>query len=107
MQEKDLNYWKLNAEEDYLKTPISVLRYISALEEELKQREINQAKNVLRENGYFADNLWRIEDVKTRFKCDNETAQDILLRALTRGDVVTQINEVIREISEEENLTEV
>lgn len=31
-KEKDLNYWKNNAEEDYIKTPISVLRYISELE---------------------------------------------------------------------------
>jgi hypothetical protein len=31
-QVKDLNYWKNNAEEDYLTTPISVLRYISELE---------------------------------------------------------------------------
>jgi hypothetical protein len=29
---KDLVYWKVNAEEDYLKVPISVLRYISELE---------------------------------------------------------------------------
>ena len=29
---KDLNYWKNNAEEDYLTTPISVLKYISELE---------------------------------------------------------------------------
>ena len=33
---KDLNYWKNNAEEDYLLVPISVLRYISELE---KQQE--------------------------------------------------------------------
>lgn len=33
--EKDLGYWKENAEEDYNKTPISVLRYISELEKEL------------------------------------------------------------------------
>lgn len=31
-QAKDLNYWKNNAEEDYLTTPISVLKYISELE---------------------------------------------------------------------------
>ena len=30
---KDLSYWKANAEEDYMKVPISVLRYISELEE--------------------------------------------------------------------------
>ena len=29
---KDLAYWRANAEEDYLTTPISVLRYISELE---------------------------------------------------------------------------
>lgn len=32
---KDLPYWKNNAEEDYKKTPISVLRYISELESRL------------------------------------------------------------------------
>jgi hypothetical protein len=30
--DKNLNYWKENAEEDYINTPISVLRYISELE---------------------------------------------------------------------------
>ncbi|MFY8160828.1 MAG: hypothetical protein ACOVNU_05820 [Candidatus Kapaibacteriota bacterium] len=29
---KDINFWRNNAEEDYLKVPISVLRYISELE---------------------------------------------------------------------------
>ena len=32
---KDLEYWRLNAEEDYLHTPISVLRYIGELEKEI------------------------------------------------------------------------
>ena len=30
---KDLNYYKQNCEEDYVTTPISVLRYITQLEE--------------------------------------------------------------------------
>jgi Zn ribbon nucleic-acid-binding protein len=34
---KDLVYWKNNAEEDYISTPISVLRYISELEKEVKK----------------------------------------------------------------------
>jgi hypothetical protein len=33
---KDLAYYKTNAEEDYLKVPISVLRYISELEQDKK-----------------------------------------------------------------------
>jgi hypothetical protein len=32
IQEKDINYWKNNCEENYITTPISVLRYISELE---------------------------------------------------------------------------
>jgi len=34
-QFEDLAYWKANAEEDYLTTPISVLRYIVVLEKEV------------------------------------------------------------------------
>lgn len=30
---KTIDYWKKNAEEDYINTPISVLRYVSELEE--------------------------------------------------------------------------
>lgn len=33
---KNLEYWRLNAEEDYMTTPISVLRYITELEDKLK-----------------------------------------------------------------------
>jgi hypothetical protein len=38
-QEKDLAYWKENAEEDYMKVPISVLRYITELEERMYSEE--------------------------------------------------------------------
>jgi hypothetical protein len=37
MKEKDLDYFKKNAEEDYMKTPISVLRYITELEQRLEE----------------------------------------------------------------------
>jgi len=33
---KNLKYWKNNCEEDYIKTPISVLRYITELENKRK-----------------------------------------------------------------------
>jgi hypothetical protein len=54
---KDLAYWKVNAEEDYIKVPISVLRYISELE---KQQEISYSEEEVLE---FA-NWCRIEDNK-------------------------------------------
>lgn len=36
--EKDLEYWKNNCKEDYLHTPISVLRYIKELEDEQNRK---------------------------------------------------------------------
>ena len=39
-QIKDLKYYKNNAEEDYLTTPISVLRYIGELEAELHKTPV-------------------------------------------------------------------
>ena len=37
--EKDLNFYRINAEEDYLITPISVLRYISELEKTINKKQ--------------------------------------------------------------------
>ena len=33
--DKDLKHWKLNAEENYITTPISVLKYITELEKHI------------------------------------------------------------------------
>jgi len=47
MEEKhlDIEYWKENAEEEYLMTPIAVLRYISELEKALEiKNEDNEEK---------------------------------------------------------------
>ena len=38
--DKDLEYYKKNAEEDYLQVPISVLRYIGELEEALRKEQL-------------------------------------------------------------------
>lgn len=35
--ENTVEYWKQNAEENYLTTPISVLKYITVLEEQAEQ----------------------------------------------------------------------
>jgi hypothetical protein len=54
--------------------------------------EIEKAKEVLREAGYFVDNLWHIDDVKLRYNCeDDDQAQDILYSALTNDATMEQI----------------
>ena len=68
--------------------------------------KIEEAKNLLKENGYYVDNLWKIEDVKSRFECDDETAYDILDLALTNEATFEQIwfsiDEFIRITKEEQ-----
>lgn len=56
-----------------------------------QQKEIEKAKQLLKDNGYFVDNLWHVEDVKSRFKCDDETAQSILKDALENDATMEQI----------------
>ena len=50
-----------------------------------------EAKKVLKESGYFVDNLWHIDDVKSKFKCDDDVAQEILNQALTNEATMEQI----------------
>jgi len=52
---------------------------------------VQEAKEVLKANGYFVDNLWSVEDVKSKFKCDDEEAQDVLFESLTNEATMEQI----------------
>jgi hypothetical protein len=61
---KDLTYWRKNAEEDYIKVPISVLRYITELEERSYSEE-----EVLHILNTFWDRLdiWHNSEIETEF----------------------------------------
>lgn len=54
--------------------------------------EIKKAREVLREAGYYVDNLWHIDDVKGLFKnVTDEEAYNILDSALTNEATYSQI----------------
>jgi hypothetical protein len=65
---------------------------------------IANAKLVLKQAGYFVDNLWNVEDVQERFECDENTAQEILFRALTNEWVMDQIWDAIHMAADYEGL---
>ena len=66
---------------------------------------VEEAKAVLRENGYFVDNLWHVDDVKLRYNCDDdEVAQDILDRALTNDATMEQVWFAIDMVAQDEGL---
>lgn len=52
---------------------------------------IEQAKQVLKEAGYFVDNLWHVSDVKDGCNCEDDVAQEILEEALTNEATMEQI----------------
>lgn len=83
---KDLNYWKENCAENYMTTPISVIRYITELEDKLEET-INSArccdelkvkktmtfdgfliyKNILKDNGKYFVNEKEVDEFSIKF----------------------------------------
>ena len=53
---------------------------LSPSKETMRAIEIAQAKELLRSEGYFVDNLWQTEDVKINYKCTEEPKQKTLTR---------------------------
>jgi len=58
---------------------------------EKQQREIDNARAILRDNGYYVENLWHVDDVKGKYKCDDDDAYEILNNALSNGVTFEQI----------------
>jgi hypothetical protein len=63
--------------------------------------EVEKAKKVLRDHGYFVDNLWHIQDVQANYmKASDEDAQKILNTALTNEATMEQISLAITDAIE-------
>ena len=56
---------------------------------------IEQAKQVLRDNGYYVDNLCHIDDITQTYNCTDEEALEVLDGALNVSYVVENIFENI------------
>jgi hypothetical protein len=62
-----------------------------------------KSKGILKENGYFVDNLWHIDDVRLKYKdVSKDDAQRILDRALTNEATMEQIWFAIDSVAEAE-----
>lgn len=67
---------------------------------------IHNAREVLRNAGFFVDELWHVNDVKLIFNVtDDKDAQTILKEALTNDWVMEQIHYGIRDTAEEKGFT--
>lgn len=59
------------------------------------QQEIDNAKAILRESGYYVENLWHVDDVKGKYKCDDDDAYEILDNAISDDATFEKIWEAI------------
>jgi hypothetical protein len=66
---------------------------------------IDDAKKILEKNGYFVANLWHVDDVTAwAYECDEDTAQEILYKALTNEYVMQSVWDAIDYVAEDLNL---
>jgi hypothetical protein len=79
-QVKDLQFWRENAEEDYLRVPISVLKYISKLETEL---ETVYSKEDMRGMYDKSCGLWGLGEVSDQRE-NNERFESIIDKLKTK-----------------------
>jgi hypothetical protein len=67
-------------------------------------KAINDAKEVLRQAGYYMDNLWHIEDVRMNYECTDKQAMNVLESVLTDEYIMEMINVSISSQAKELNL---
>lgn len=53
--------------------------------------EIEKAKEILENAGYYCGNLWQVEDVQSKFNCTDEEAYEVLDQALQNDATMEQI----------------
>ena len=72
----------------------------------MEKNKIELAKDVLRDAGYYVDNLWQVDDVRKKFKnVDKETCQEVLDTALTDEWLTGHIWYTICSVGTDEGLT--
>ena len=71
------------------------------------EKKIEKAKELLRANGYYTENLWNINDVKNQFKCTDEAAQSILDESLSDDYIMSIINATISDNAKEKGFEEI
>lgn len=72
---------------------------------ENKQTEIEQARAILKQHGYFVDNLWHIEDVKGTYRATDAEAYSILEKSLTNPSTIEGVFDSIEIFAEYQGLT--
>jgi len=66
--------------------------------------DIENAKDLLKANGYQTYNLWHVDDVMLQYECNLDEAMDIIEQALTNEWVIEQVFYVVGSLASEYGL---
>ena len=64
---------------------------LSPSEEHQRELRIQEAKELLKKEGYFVDNLWHVSDITVHYECTEEEAHKILFEAFQNESTYEQI----------------
>jgi hypothetical protein len=85
--------------------PTSETARQEVLEYAKENLSVEDAKKILEKNGYFVANLWHVDDVTAwAYECDEDTAQEILYKALTNEYVMESVWDAIDYVAEDLNI---
>jgi len=70
-------------------------------------QQVEAAREVLRNAGYYVDNLWTIHDVQGLYEASDETAMKILDGALCDNSIMEHTFDLIQQLATLEELEEV
>ena len=57
--------------------------------------KVEEAKKILKENGYYIENLWHISDVQQNYKLDDDDAYNVLDRVMQSEYIMNEVFEMI------------
>ena len=67
-------------------------------------QDVKNAMEVLRQNGYFVDALWSIEDVQNRYVCSNAEALNVLREVILGDEYCSMVHDLITSEARYQNL---
>lgn len=72
-----------NLEIDFLRDEVSRLK--------IQSKDVSRARELLKRNGYYVNNLWTTGDVTQNYNCSSEVAYEVLDRAMHNDATMQQI----------------
>lgn len=73
----------------------------------ITEQQVEQAKAILKEFGYYVDNLWHIDDVHCNYICTVDEAQEILDEAMSNDWMMQTIHDTISDVATLKNIKHV